>query len=487
MLEGNLFFFAAADGTNSPHVLCFPTKRDWKDPSSLELIEAGLQTFVRNYKKYNIKSITFPKLGCGLGGLDWETQVRPLMAKLLSNLPDLEVQICGDTLREDKKEFFMSGAAGMLPTVFDVAPPSKKDRIHQAEKPVELLEQILRFITKEDEMVLDQFAGSGVLGEAALNTGRNSILIEKDEETFQKLANRLHALDNIQSLTPAAEAFIALGKDALVAQDAFERTENRNILYNFAKSHTIEPSVLHDGEKDLRRDNPLSAEQQDVISKAFKVIEDMHLRSDDLDLTQDTKSHPKSSEKTLGGESPERKTLECSSRGDRRFSALFAKVTIKGKEKSIEEWYQEAKRTADGKKAGKGKPFDYIVDPFSGVTLPPNDAADLYRGLWVTYLNKNPDLVEYAKGFDEFSNAFKGNGLENNPEEIIEAYVKGDRDRYVASVKASHWYQNMIKKLKPLSAKIADANQRHSAQQSLNGEAVQMSFSDIRSQNVRRP
>lgn len=61
--------------------------------------------------------------------------------------------------KKDKAEpgisHFMSGAKGMLPTVFDVEPSSKADRIHQAEKPVELLKQIMEFITEEKEWVLD--------------------------------------------------------------------------------------------------------------------------------------------------------------------------------------------------------------------------------------------------------------------------------------------------------------------------------------------
>ena len=43
----------------------------------------------------------------------------------------------------------MSGARGMLPTVFDIEPPGKNSRIHQAEKPVELLQQLLGFVTEE--------------------------------------------------------------------------------------------------------------------------------------------------------------------------------------------------------------------------------------------------------------------------------------------------------------------------------------------------
>lgn len=91
---------------------------------------------------------------------------------------------------------YMSGAKGMLPTVFDVSPVAKSDKIHQAEKPVELLEQILDFVSLPREKVLDQFAGSGVLGEAALNTNRDSILIEKDETMYENICTRLNKHKN---------------------------------------------------------------------------------------------------------------------------------------------------------------------------------------------------------------------------------------------------------------------------------------------------
>lgn len=55
---------------------------------------------------------------------------------------------------------YMSGAAGMLPTCFDYEKP--KNMIHQAEKPVELLEAIIDYVTMPNELILDQFAGSGV-------------------------------------------------------------------------------------------------------------------------------------------------------------------------------------------------------------------------------------------------------------------------------------------------------------------------------------
>ena len=97
--------------------------------------------------------------------------------------------------KKDKAEpgisHYMSGARGMLPTVFDIEPPGKNSRIHQAEKPVQLLQQILGFVTEEKEWVLNQFAGSFSLGEAALLNERNAICIEINEEYFEKGKERL--------------------------------------------------------------------------------------------------------------------------------------------------------------------------------------------------------------------------------------------------------------------------------------------------------
>lgn len=68
-------------------ILNFPTKRDWRQKSQLEDIEKGLQKFVAEYEQMEITSISFPMLGCGSGGLNWESQVRPLMEQYLAALP----------------------------------------------------------------------------------------------------------------------------------------------------------------------------------------------------------------------------------------------------------------------------------------------------------------------------------------------------------------------------------------------------------------
>ena len=86
---------------------------------------------------------------------------------------------------------YMSGTSKMLPTAFDYQPAKAKEKIHSAEKPVELLEDIIHCISKPYELLLDQFGGSGNFAIASLNTNRNVIVIEKDEETYDKMKGNI--------------------------------------------------------------------------------------------------------------------------------------------------------------------------------------------------------------------------------------------------------------------------------------------------------
>lgn len=64
-----------------------------------------------------------------------------------------------------------------------------RNRRHPCEKPVGLIERLVRFATRAGETILDCFAGSCTTGIAALGLGRNAILIEKDERILE------HCLD----------------------------------------------------------------------------------------------------------------------------------------------------------------------------------------------------------------------------------------------------------------------------------------------------
>jgi site-specific DNA-methyltransferase (adenine-specific) len=63
--------------------------------------------------------------------------------------------------------------------------------IHPTQKPVELLEYLIKTYTNENELVLDNCMGSGSCGVAAINTGRNFIGIELDEKYFEIAKKRI--------------------------------------------------------------------------------------------------------------------------------------------------------------------------------------------------------------------------------------------------------------------------------------------------------
>ena len=89
---GKLYYYPGSK-CDERDIIFFPTKKHWKSKSTIDYIEKGLQNFVETYKDVGIHSVAFPRIGCGLGGLDWEGTVKPLMIKYLSSLEDLEVQL----------------------------------------------------------------------------------------------------------------------------------------------------------------------------------------------------------------------------------------------------------------------------------------------------------------------------------------------------------------------------------------------------------
>ena len=67
----------------------------------------------------------------------------------------------------------------------------RKGALHPTQKPVPLLEYLIRTYTNEGETVLDFTMGSGSTGVACVNTNRNFIGIELDEEYFKIAENRI--------------------------------------------------------------------------------------------------------------------------------------------------------------------------------------------------------------------------------------------------------------------------------------------------------
>ena len=65
------------------------------------------------------------------------------------------------------------------------------NRLHPTQKPVDLLEYLIKTYTNEGETVLDNCMGSGSTGIACLNINRKFIGIELDEKYFEIAKNRI--------------------------------------------------------------------------------------------------------------------------------------------------------------------------------------------------------------------------------------------------------------------------------------------------------
>ena len=64
-------------------------------------------------------------------------------------------------------------------------------KLHPTQKPVALLEYLIKTYTLDGETVLDNCMGSGSTGVACVNTGRNFIGIEKDDKYFEIAKKRI--------------------------------------------------------------------------------------------------------------------------------------------------------------------------------------------------------------------------------------------------------------------------------------------------------
>ena len=77
----------------------------------------------------------------------------------------------------------------------------RRGRLHPTQKPVELLEYLIKTYTNEGEIVLDFTMGSGSTGVACVNTNRKFIGIELEEKYFEIAKNRIEeARNNIKEI-----------------------------------------------------------------------------------------------------------------------------------------------------------------------------------------------------------------------------------------------------------------------------------------------
>lgn len=77
------------------------------------------------------------------------------------------------------------------PTVLNYKVVTEKEKVHPTQKPIELLEYLIKTYSNDGETVLDNCMGSGSTGVACINTNRNFIGIELSEEYYYIAKERI--------------------------------------------------------------------------------------------------------------------------------------------------------------------------------------------------------------------------------------------------------------------------------------------------------
>lgn len=127
------------------------------------------------------------------------------------------------------------------------------------------------------------------------------------------------------------------------------------------------------------------------------------------------------------------KRLECSTKGDKRFSALCARIEVNGKFDTIENHYQLSKLFLDVN-SGKIIKFDdfkkvkraqYLNDykligfEIGNKSFELYDLSYWYKSLWYKYFIKNKHLLKVIAEYDEFTDIFKKENTINSQADII--------------------------------------------------------------------
>lgn len=114
-------------------------------------------------------------------------------SKITKNVKDIMGESWSESEMNDKQNYHGKNYEPdkLLPNnILTFTKPTK--RIHPTEKPVELLEYLIKTYTNENQVILDNCSGSGATAIACLNTKRNFICIEKNEEYYVKSIERVN-------------------------------------------------------------------------------------------------------------------------------------------------------------------------------------------------------------------------------------------------------------------------------------------------------
>jgi len=105
-------------------------------------------------------------------------------------------------------------------------------------------------------------------------------------------------------------------------------------------------------------------------------------------------------------------------------------------------FFEDAKRDQKGNLVPRGADFDHFICPYTKDNFPRNEAKNFYQGLWIAYLRKNPDLVQYLQTHvgENLGNSFRC-------QRVLAEYT-ADPHGFIEKSKSTNWYRNLAQKQK---------------------------------------
>lgn len=93
----------------------------------------------------------------------------------------------------EKKDYVHEGNGGLFypKTVLEYSNVNNNRWLHPTQKPVALIEYLIKTYTNEGDLILDNTMGSGTTGEACVNTDRRFIGIELDDKYYDVACKRI--------------------------------------------------------------------------------------------------------------------------------------------------------------------------------------------------------------------------------------------------------------------------------------------------------
>lgn len=159
----------------------------------LKTIET-ISVFYKTQPTYNPQKIDNPK-----GATKKHLAKNP--NKITKNVKDVMGSSWKETDMGEAQNYFGKNYEPdkLLPTQVLYFAKDQRGKVHPTQKPVPLLEYLIKTYTNNGDTVLDNCAGSGSTGIACMNTGRDYILIEKDADYFKVIQDRIEEHKKILS------------------------------------------------------------------------------------------------------------------------------------------------------------------------------------------------------------------------------------------------------------------------------------------------